>query len=170
MNSWPKLKNKFMLTNHNFYILNKSSDPAILKKNTLPNLFFFGRYMKYKNIEFIRLLALKMKDISFVIYSYECKLEELPNLKIHNGWVPNSDINNIYLENDILILPYNDATQSGPLYLGLEMNKIIILSDIDEFKIYSDNINVHFYKNNCIESAVSVIRNSIERYTKLTAS
>ena len=155
MNSWKNRTGNLILTKGNYFIekkfINKQS------KKIKPTIFFFGRYMKYKNIEFIKKVSEQLPNFDFIIYSFGCMISESSNLTVINRWIEDNEVNDIYLNNDILFLPYNEATQSGPLYIGLEMNKLIILSDIPEFSIYRKHENVFLYDKNIVESCINTI-------------
>jgi len=167
-NSWPKLNNKIILTSKD-YALPSNNKKNIFSAEKNPRFFFFGRYLGYKNIELILRVSEIYMNNTFYIYSYNCPYKSFKNVVIDSSWQDNDIIESIYENNDILILPYLEATQSGPLYLGIEHSKLIVLSNIkefDEFKkyeniIFFDTCNINSFTN-ALNSAVLKYKNSIK--------
>ena len=102
-------------------------------KNIL-KFFFFGSIMPYKGIE--RLLdaarILEEKGINPVIniygrlkYNNESFLEKMKKLKCINfidEFIDYRDVSRIYDQNDVLIIPYIQVSQCGPLLIGFSRN------------------------------------------------
>lgn len=99
-----------------------SSIPLKKKTDNLPTLLFFGRIMPYKGLEVLldayervckitdcRLLIAGDGDLN----AYREKLAELPNVEIVNRWIDGDEIENFFMQSDIVILPYTSASQSG---------------------------------------------------------
>ena len=101
-------------------------------------IFFFGRDLPYKNIQFIIDIAALLPDFKFEIHSDGIKKEKYKNLVenifIFDSHLSEKEIDNLYFSNHTLILPYLSAPQSGPFYLAIENNLNIIASEIDFFK------------------------------------
>jgi len=100
-------------------------------------VLFFGRILEYKGIDtFLKaciLLQEKGFNISPSIYGngdlkpYSNLLNKLSNVEVSNTWIDENEIIPIFLKHSLLVLPYKDASQSGPLTiaLGLGMPPIV---------------------------------------------
>lgn len=108
---------------YNFYYL--SSLPMEIKDrlDNRINFLFFGRISPYKGI---RELVLAFDDISkkydniFLTIAGSGKIDDTINLKnskikVLNRHIEVKEIANIFVNSDVLICPYKDATQSGVL-------------------------------------------------------
>lgn len=110
------------------------------------NLFFFGRDLPYKNIQFIIRIASISPDLNFKIYSNNLDIlnyKRISNVEYITKNLSESEVDQIYENNGILILPYLEATQSGPYYLSIEKGVTVISSNINFFqeeKINNDNL------------------------------
>jgi len=163
--SWPNFKNKIYLTSKE-YVLPVYREYKFFKKSS-PTFFFFGRYLEYKNIELILKVSKFFINNTFHIYSYDCPYKSFDNVIIDSSWQDNDVVDRIYLQNDILILPYLEATQSGPLYLGIEHSKLIVLSNILEFENYKNYSNIIFFEKLNINSLIDALEISITKFKKL---
>ena len=98
------------------------------KGHHLPTLLFFGRISKYKGIETLlkafpiikqvvpqaRLLIVGSGDLK----PYKKQLEKLEDITLVNRWVKDEEVATYFLQADLLVAPYTDATQSGVIPLA----------------------------------------------------
>jgi glycosyltransferase involved in cell wall biosynthesis len=78
------------------------------------------------------------------------------NLKI--GFVDQSDVPNLFNEHHFLILPYQDVTQSGPLFDAFNYNLPVIASNQDGFKEYITNgEDGLIFETNSVNSLASIL-------------
>lgn len=140
------------------------------KKRTF---LFFGHIRDYKRLD---LFIQAANDVdAFFVVAGECpeikwkEYEEIINdrnkFSINVGFVENSSIP-YYFENvDFLVLPYEDATQSGPALIALNYGLPIIASDINTFKsIINDSKNGFLFEKGNAES----LRNVMKKACKVT--
>ena len=105
------------------------------------NFLFFGRVEDYKGIDILCLAYAKMKDrynnISLSIVGngdfskYATIVECLDDVTIVNEWIPDDMVGDYFLgENIVLVLPYKDATQSGPILIGYQYHVPVIATNV----------------------------------------
>lgn len=120
-------------------------------------LLFFGRIEYNKGldilIEKLELLFHKgIHNISLTIcgkgsYWEECAkhIQHPQYYNLNVRYIPNDEIPDIFSSHHFLVLPYRDATQSGPLMIAANYGIPLLASNQDSFKeIYNDK-NAIFY-------------------------
>lgn len=121
------------------------------KENDIVKFFFFGSVLKYKGFE--RLLEaaeiLEKKKLKFRLNIYgrikyntgelEAGIKKIKSITLKNEFIGYKDIFNIYAENDIIVIPYIQVTQCGPLLIGYNQNVPAICSDLPGFREYVDD-------------------------------
>jgi glycosyltransferase involved in cell wall biosynthesis len=137
----------------------------LLKNEERPTIFFFGRYLPYKNIELFYELSKRFKEHKFYIYSHKCPYENTDNLIVNSKWLTEQEVDEIYQKHQILITPYLETSQSGPFYLGIETNRIVIAPDIEGFNDYSHVHNIILYSPNDIKNLKRALITAIEKLT-----
>jgi glycosyltransferase involved in cell wall biosynthesis len=108
-------------------------------------LLFFGYIRRYKRLdlllEALRTLAKAgIQNIELVVAGscddwepYQQLINDQMRIEPRIGMVANKDIPDLVSSCHYLILPYQDATQSGVLSLAYHYNKPVITSDIEAF-------------------------------------
>jgi glycosyltransferase involved in cell wall biosynthesis len=162
MHGYYKKHIKMLLTDRP-YIEYKIKNKTEINK-TIPSIFFFGRYLPYKNLEIFIELARESPHYNFYVYSYGCPIFKNQNLIVFNGWIEEKTVDEIFITHDILITPYTETSQSGPFFLGLENGKIIIAPKINGFKDYSDYEKLVFYSPNNIEKLKIALKEAVTIY------
>lgn len=92
------------------------------KKDRFPTLLFFGRIVPYKGLD-ILLQAYadiqKRRRLNLMIAGegdlkpFYHLIQNLPGVEIINRWVQDEEIEWLFSQSDLLILPYTSASQSG---------------------------------------------------------
>jgi len=116
------------------YSNNSCSDLIPLRKD-LPTILFFGRVVQYKGLD-ILLQAYddirKTHQASLVIAGegnlrpYQDMLKKLPDVKIINRWIPEDEIETLFCQSDLLVLPYTSASQSGVIPIAASLGTPVI--------------------------------------------
>jgi glycosyltransferase involved in cell wall biosynthesis len=115
--------------------------------------FFFGSVEAYKGIEILidacKILEAKQDLPEFEVNIYGKvkynanelikEIKELKSATLINKFIDYRDIHTIYKDNDVLILPYKQVTQCGPLLIGYSENIPSICSDLPGFREYVDD-------------------------------
>lgn len=148
----------FQLPIINYY--KETGDKAERKPSKKVRFFFFGSVEKYKGIETLLAAAelLENKGVEFelniygrVKYDEEIiidKIRNLVNVSIHNEFIDYRKIHSIYNSNDVLILPYRQVTQCGPLLIGYSESVPAICSDLAGFREYiTDGVDSLIFDN-----------------------
>jgi len=100
-----------------------TSSPELLSlKRNIPTLLFFGRIVPYKGLDLLlqayadirrtnqaRLVIAGEGDLK----PFKNMLNNLPDVEILNRWIPEDEIQKLFSQSDLLILPYTSASQSG---------------------------------------------------------
>lgn len=154
-------------------------------------LLFFGTIDKYKGIEYLIKACeiLKNRDIYFYLkiagdsYSYNLKIPSVlkENIVYENHFISENEIPSLFLNSDLVILPYIEVSQSGILPMAFAFGKPVIATNIGSFpEIVEDGINGFLvspkspeeiaqkistlYKNRNLLSKLA--KNAIETYNK----
>lgn len=135
-------------------------EPAEVKRTNKVRFFFFGSVEKYKGIETLLDAAeiLEHKGLEFELsiygkikYDNEAimnRIRNIVNASIHDEFIDYRKIHAIYKQNDVLILPYRQVTQCGPLLIGYSEAVPAICSDLAGFREYvSDNVDSMIFDN-----------------------
>lgn len=126
----------------------KDSQPA---KNNEVNFLFFGSIMPYKGIEKLldAAVLLEKENQKFKInihgrlnYNREelqRKIASLKSINFVNAFIDYRDVSGIYSSNDVIIIPYIQVSQCGPLLIGFNQNMPAICSRLEGFEEYVDD-------------------------------
>jgi glycosyltransferase involved in cell wall biosynthesis len=108
---------------HGAFVYHAQTHPRSLPQDRPIRLLFFGRIVPYKGLgvflEAARLLQIQRRNLEIEIWgdgdltSVETKLREVSNVRIENRWVEEHEVSDIFHRNDICVLPYLQASQSG---------------------------------------------------------
>jgi glycosyltransferase involved in cell wall biosynthesis len=151
------------------------------------NFFFFGSIMPYKGIEKLLDAAqiIEDKGINTQIkiygklkYNYEALLEKIKNIKNINftdEFIDYREVCGIYDSNDVIIIPYIQVSQCGPLLIGYSRNVPVICSDLEGFREYVEEGKSGLFFDNTaaglagkMEQLISnpVVLNEMRQYIK----
>lgn len=101
----------------------------------IPTLLFFGRIVLYKGLDVLlqayaeirqthqaRLIIAGEGDLS----PYQNMLRNLPDVEVINQWIPEDEIEELFLKSDLLVLPYTGASQSGVIPIAAALGLPVI--------------------------------------------
>lgn len=141
--------------------------------------FFFGSIERYKGIETLLDAAeiLEKKNINYSLkiygrlkYNREVLSQRIKNIKniIHeDNFIDYRDIHSIYSQNDVLILPYRQVTQCGPLLVGYNENIPAICNDLPGFREYLDDKNSGVLYNGTAEDLAEKMEYFIHNFAEV---
>lgn len=143
----------------------KESQLHEIDKNLLVNLFFFGRIIEYKGFEKIpeiRNFLNKNSNLSFKfivrgdgdkkIVNYLTSNAQSSDYDLQFGWVSNEDVRTIMKQNTIVVLPYDEATQSGIIPLAKSYGSKIVATPVGALVEQLEG-----YKNSRISKGITAI-------------
>lgn len=143
-------------------------------------LLFFGSINEYKGLDLLissmeRLRAAGISNITLTIAgrgaSWEkckplIKTEAMYNLLVR--FIENEEIPNLMSSHHFLVLPYRDATQSGPLAIAVAYELPVIAPDFGCFsETYSNDSAILYPQGNLEEALLKVSRLSDKDYEYL---
>lgn len=138
----------FQLPIIDYYTDSASEKPIPKKVNGMIGFFFFGSIKRYKGIETLVEAAeiLEHKEASCRInvygkFRYEAgelikRMKKLKILNLKDEFIRFDEVHCVYAENDVLILPYKQVTQCGPLLIGYNELVPSICRDLPGFREY----------------------------------
>lgn len=105
-------------------------------------LLFFGRIMTYKGLphllDALDILAPDHPEIELTIAGngpgyddVEGRLDT-PSIRLHRGFVPEVEVARLFLESDLVVLPYVEASQSGILAMAAAFGRPVLVTDVGE--------------------------------------
>lgn len=149
-----------------------------LREHMRPTFLFFGMLREYKRLDLFIEAAnnIPMGEASFVIagnagntYWDKCKakIKNISDFQCDIKFIDNADIPNYFCNADCLVLPYDDATQSGPMMIALNYGLPIIASSLESFKkIVTDGYNGYIFQRGSASELTSLLRKFISMSPK----
>lgn len=119
-----------------------------IKQDGIVKFFFFGSILRYKGFEILLEAAeiLEKKSLSFELNVYgkikynndelEKRIRKIKSIKFKNEFVDYKKVYEVYSANDIIVIPYMQVTQCGPLLIGYNQDVPAICSDLPGFREY----------------------------------
>lgn len=109
------------------------------------NFLFFGRIEHYKGVDILlkayKTLRDEKEDVALYIVgngditSYQHLIEHTQDVHVFNRWIEDDEVGDFFNgEGVVLVLPYRDATQSGPAVIALEYGIPTIASNAGGLK------------------------------------
>jgi glycosyltransferase involved in cell wall biosynthesis len=106
-------------------------------------VLFFGRIFEYKGLRYLleamRLVNQRMKNVRLIIAGqgddislYPDLVTGAPYLDVRNRFVPRDEVEQLFVECDLLALPYVEASQSGPLMMAISFGLPVVATDVGE--------------------------------------
>ncbi|MDC7292857.1 glycosyltransferase [Butyrivibrio sp. DSM 10294] len=124
-------------------------------KNEYINFVFFGRIEKYKGLDVLgkayEIIKSKHSNVSLSIYGAGdlgayTDLIQHQDVRIVNKYISDEDIGWIFNgANIVLVLPYENATQSGVIPIAFEYGTPVICSDLTGLREQLDDGNAGIY-------------------------
>lgn len=153
---------------YNLNISEVKNESVIEKRNSL-KLLFFGSIDFYKGIDVLMRACsiLHEKGCSFhltvagrVLGGYKVSIPEIigSNVTLIDRYIDESEIKNLFLSTDIVVLPYTEISQSGVLPLAMSFGKPVIASDIGSFsELIEDGCNGYLFPVSSYESLAEIL-------------
>lgn len=114
---------------------NNTNRESISLRRDIPSILFFGRIVLYKGLD-VLLQAYadirKTHQACLVIAGegnlkpYQDMLSGLSDVKVINEWIPEDEIEKLFLQSDLLVLPYTSASQSGVIPIAASVGLPVI--------------------------------------------
>jgi starch synthase len=104
-------------------------------------LLFFGRIHAYKGLGYFveAVLALKRRGVNVVgivagrgtdLEKYRATMHAAGCFELRERYIPSSEVNELFVSSDIVVLPYTDATQSGVAAMALGYGVPVIATTV----------------------------------------
>jgi glycosyltransferase involved in cell wall biosynthesis len=170
-----KYGNKNMLTTP--LVCKDFGKPINIKESTKIRFLFFGSIAEYKGLDVllnaVNYLIDELKENNFLLTiagnanhsewnNYKKLISHAEQINCDIRIIPNSEIPDLFCNNDILILPYKEATQSGPLMIAYNYGIPIIASNLLAFQEYITNRETGlFFQNHSHKELASVMKECI---------
>ncbi len=111
----------------------KYTEPRYSKR-----VLFFGRMNPYKGVNNLLEIARKCPEIKFDVVGRvdpqlqdsAAELAELPNVTMNNAYVTDNEMAEAFIQADLIVLPYNSATQSGVIIDGYRYGRPCIAFNV----------------------------------------
>ena len=134
---------------YNLHRYDKQTARVFLDIKTKEVILFFGLIRPYKGLmkllEAFPLIKQERKDVTLLIVGecygdikeYENKIKTLGienNVKLINKFVANEDIEPYFVVSDVVVLPYESASQSGIVMTSYAFGRPVIATDVGGIK------------------------------------
>jgi len=134
----------------NYHDFLKWADPATEEQGN--TVLFFGRIWKYKGLEYLvdaePMIRKEIPGVRFVIAGKGSAqyLQSIRERMVHpeafrfiNEYVPDSEVARLYQQSSLVVLPYVDGTQSGPLLLAYSFAKPVVVTNVGSLPEYVED-------------------------------
>jgi len=136
-----------------------------------PNtILFFGTIRKNKGLEVLikaaELARQTIPSLKVIIagacddFSFYEEFMRAPQMyELHIDSIPDEDVGSFFLRSQFLVLPYHDATQSGPLLISLGFNCPVVASNVGGLPEYIQpgDTGLLFEKDNYVQLSETII-------------
>lgn len=142
-------------------------------QNGITNFLFFGKIHYYKGVDILikagNILASRYTNFKIIIAGY-CEnfsdyakqIENKDIYEIQISYLSKQEIRELMLKADILVLPYRQVTQSGPLMMAFNLGVIPLASDLPGFQeLIINRYNGFLFKNNSVDDLVKAMEDVI---------
>jgi glycosyltransferase involved in cell wall biosynthesis len=113
------------------------------------NILFFGRIAPYKGLEYLigagKLVENQIPNITITIAGegdfarYESLINCDSHFVVHNRFIPDDEVAELFRKAAIVILPYTDGTQSGIISIAGAFKKPVVVTDVGSFSEMVEN-------------------------------
>lgn len=132
---------------------------------------FFGLIRDYKRLDLLIQSINKLDDERILVLiagycndfsKYQKMIMDESKFRCEIRFINNDEIPDLFTLSDFIVLPYDDATQSGPSMIALNYGLPIIASDQPAFvKLVEHNKNGFLFDKGNYESLCNVIKNAL---------
>jgi glycosyltransferase involved in cell wall biosynthesis len=143
---YPAVRDRLSILPH--IMLNRYRDIAVIG-NMKPsnsgkiNVLFFGRIYRYKGLDVlirsISLVTTQFSDIRLVIAgegddfsNYRKEMVDQKFFEVRNRHIPDKEAAQLFIDADIVVLPYVEASQSGVLAIANAFAKPVVVTNVGE--------------------------------------
>jgi glycosyltransferase involved in cell wall biosynthesis len=106
-------------------------------------ILFFGRIYEYKGLRYLLeampIVRKRVKNARLVIAGegddisgYRNYITDPSYLEIRNRFIPRPEVAQLFIEADLLVLPYIEASQSGPLMIAMAFGLPVVTTEVGE--------------------------------------
>ncbi len=139
---WSLPRELFAVVPHGNYDIYCENAPVLSHdEQQQPLILFFGRMKKYKGLPVLldaaRIIARQFPAARIVLAGTGDDLERnletcrsIPNVEVRNRYIPWSEGAALFAESALVVLPYTEASQSGPLAIAQSFGKAIVASSV----------------------------------------
>lgn len=108
-------------------------------------VLLFGRIFAYKGLEYLVRAEAMLKDMLPNLritvagrgddpWVFQSLMGESHRYDIRNHFIEDAEVAQLFLDTDIVVLPYTEASQSGVLNLAAAFGKPVIVTDVGELR------------------------------------
>ena len=143
---YPEIRDRLSILPH--IVLKRYRDISVIgdmkrSNSGTVNVLFFGRIYPYKGLDvLIRSMALvtrQFSDIRLVIAgegdnfsNYRREMVDPQFFEVRNRHIPDKEAAQLFIDADIVVLPYVEASQSGVLAIANAFAKAVIVTNVGE--------------------------------------
>lgn len=125
--------------NYDIYLKTGVVSPASVPEPG--QVLLFGRMKKYKGLDVVidaaPIVAEKIPNLKIIIAGrgeeldrFEPQLKTKPFFEIRNKYVPAREVAELFSSSSLLVIPYIEASQSGPLHLAYTWGRPVVASRV----------------------------------------
>ena len=158
----------------NYDIYYHADGAGKVEKTEEGRILLFGRMIRYKGLEVLiraaPLIASEVPALKIVIAGRGPELDRLlpsiidnPLFEIHNRFIETQEVKTFFTRARLIVLPYLDATQSGPLSLAFSFGRPVVASQVGAMpEVLSDGVEGLLIPSNDPEALAEAIVNILK--------
>lgn len=108
-------------------------------------VLLYGRIMAYKGLTTLlhaeKALDGRIPDLRIVLagrgdnpWTFRHEMGDPARYEVRNRWIEDAETAQLFLDADVVVLPYSEASQSGVLNLAAAFGKPVIVTDVGELR------------------------------------
>lgn len=108
-------------------------------------VLLYGRIMAYKGLTTLlraeRAIGGRIGDLRVVLagrgdnpWTFRHEMGDPSRYEVRNRWIEDPETAQLFLDSDVVVLPYSEASQSGVLNLAAAFGKPVIVTDVGELR------------------------------------
>jgi glycosyltransferase involved in cell wall biosynthesis len=127
----------FVVPHGDYSYYTEWSKGLIQEKNTV---LFFGLIREYKGLEYliraVPTISSSIPELKVIIAGdgdftkYESLIDNTAHFEIHNRFIPDEEVSDLFERASVVVLPYTEASQSGVVPIAYAFKKPVVATNV----------------------------------------
>ncbi len=141
------VKKKCYVIHHGEYSFYKKLGRKDIEETN--SVLFFGQIAPYKGLEYLikaaPLICEKLPDVKIIIAGkgniskYANLMEDINDFEIHNEFIPEEKVAELFQRSKVVVLPYIEGSQTGIIPIAYSFRRPVVVTDVGSIPEVVDN-------------------------------